>query len=103
MKEIPLFCIEMFTKMYGSLPSFVEVRPPYSESAIKTVVKKSLLLWYNDFINSEGVVATQDMLYEYDSTGVMLYFKNGTDIFILTKPDKKSIVEFFIHNLKKIK
>jgi hypothetical protein len=32
-----------------------------------------------------------------------LYFKNGTDIFILTKPDKKSIVEFFIHNLKKIK
>jgi hypothetical protein len=103
MKEIPLFCVEMFTKMYGSLPSFVEVMPPYLESAIKTVIKKSHLLWYNDFVNENGEVVTKDMLYEYDSTGVLLYFKNGTDIFILTKPDKKSIVEFFIHNLKKIK
>jgi hypothetical protein len=67
------------------------------------VIKKSHLLWYNDFVNENGEVVTKDMLYEYDSTGVLLYFKNGTDIFILTKPDKKSIVEFFIHNLKKIK
>jgi hypothetical protein len=103
MKDIPLFCIEMFTKMYGGSPSFVEVMPPYLESAIKTVIKKSHLLWYNDFVNENGEVVTKDMLYEYDSTGIMLYFKNGTDIFILTKPDKKSIVEFFIHNLKKIK
>jgi hypothetical protein len=103
MKDIPLFCIEMFTKMYGGSPSFVEVMPPYLESAIKTVIKKSHLLWYNDFVNENGEVVTKDMLYEYDSTGILLYFKNGTDIFILTKPDKKSIVEFFIHNLKKIK
>ncbi len=93
----------MFTKMYGGSPSFVEVMPPYLESAIKTVIKKSHLLWYNDFVNENGEVVTKDMLYEYDSTGILLYFKNGTDIFILTKPDKKSIVEFFIHNLKKIK
>jgi hypothetical protein len=103
MKDRPLFCIEMFTKMYGGSPSFVEVMPPYLESAIKTVIKKSHLLWYNDFVNENGEVVTKDMLYEYDSTGILLYFKNGTDIFILTKPDKKSIVEFFIHNLKKIK
>jgi hypothetical protein len=89
--------------MYGGSPSFVEVMPPYLESAIKTVIKKSHLLWYNDFVNENGEVVTKDMLYEYDSTGILLYFKNGTDIFILTKPDKKSIVEFFIHNLKKIK
>jgi hypothetical protein len=103
MKEIPLFCIEMFVKKYGGPPSFVEVTPPYLESAIKTVIKKSHLLWYNDFVSENGEVQTKDMVYEYDSTGIMLYFKNGTDIFILTKPDKKSIVEFFIHNLKKIK
>ena len=54
-------------------------------------------------VNEKGEVLTKDTLYEYDSTGVLLYFKNGTHIFILTKPDKKSIVEFFIHNLKKIK
>jgi hypothetical protein len=103
MKEIPLFCVEMFTKKYGVHPSFVEVMLPYSESAIKTVIKKSYLLWYRDFVNEKGEVLSKDTLYEYDSTGVLLYFKNGTHIFILTKPDKKSIVEFFIHNLKKIK
>ena len=57
MKEIPLFCVEMFTKKYGVHPSFVEVMLPYSESAIKTVIKKSYLLWYRDFVNEKGEVS----------------------------------------------
>jgi hypothetical protein len=44
----------------------------------------------------------QGRLYEYDSTGIFIYRRMETDIFILTTVDKKNVVDYMISQLKRL-
>ena len=48
------------------------------------------------------ILQTQQ-LYEYDSTGVLIYRKSELGIFILTKVDKKNVVDYTLLQLKRLK
>jgi hypothetical protein len=53
-------------------------------------------------MNDEYVTLHQGRLYEYDSTGVLIYRRLETDIFILTTVDKKNVVDYMISQLKRL-
>ena len=102
MKEIPQHCIDFFKERFNSYPSIVEIGGNMSKEDINKLLNKSHLLWYEDFVNENYEVKPQHKLYEYDSTGVLIYLKSGTNIFILTKVDKKNMVDYTIQQLKKL-
>lgn len=65
-------------------------------------LSKSHLLWYEDWMNNEYITLHQGRLYEYDSTGILIYRRLETDIFILTTVDKKNVVDYMISQLKRL-
>ncbi len=102
--EIPLHCIDSFMKKFGSYPSICSVEPPYTpEDFIVKTIHKYHKLWEVKTVNEDGNITYLDVLLEYDPTGILLYIKDNSHIFILSGVDKSNIVDFTIHNLKKNK
>jgi hypothetical protein len=102
--EIPQICIEIFIKRFTRYPSITKVEPPYRpEDFVDKTIKKYNILWEVRNVDSEGSITYNDVLIEYDSTGILFYIKNGNLIFILYSNDKSNVVDFTIHNLKKNK
>ena len=102
MKEIPQNCIDTFKERFGSYPSVVELHPELSLEDVNKFLSKSYLLWYEDFMNSDNLIIPQHKLYEYDSTGILIYRRLETKIFILTKVDKKNVVDYTLQQLKRL-
>jgi hypothetical protein len=103
MKEIPQHCIDIFKEKFNTYPSTVEVHININNDNFKKILNKSHLLWYEDYFNEFGEVIPKNKLYEYDSTGILIYIKEECNIFIMTKVDKKNIVDFTLQQLKKLK
>jgi hypothetical protein len=102
--EIPQVCIDIFIKRFATYPSISIIEPPYRPvDFIEKSIKKYLNLWVVKKVDSEGGVTYNDVLLEYDSTGILFYIRNSDLIFILSRNDKSDIVDFTIHNLKKTK
>ena len=103
MKEIPQNCIDTFVEKFGSYPSVVELSPFLSSEEMNSFLNKFHLLWYEDWVDTDYLVRPQHQLYEYDSAGVLIYQRLNTNIFILTKADKKNAVDYLLQQLKKLK
>jgi len=100
--DIPQFCIETFVRKYKTYPSICLVEPPYKpEDFIEKAINKYHKLWEVKKVDSDGNITYNDILLEYDATGILFYIKHGNTIFILSGNDKSNIVDFTIHNLKK--
>lgn len=103
MKEIPKHCIDTFKERFGSYPSIVRLYPSMSKEDTDKFLSKAHLLWYEDFVNVDYDIIPQHRLYEYDATGVLIYRKSEQEIFMLTKVDKKNVVDFTLQQLKRLK
>ena len=103
MREIPQNCIDIFKEKFGCYPSLVEYSPELEKNEIDKLLSKSHLIWYQDCIDTKKETVPRHKLYEYDSTGILIYIKYVGKIFILTKVEKKNLVDFTIQTLNKIK
>jgi hypothetical protein len=103
MIEIPQNCIDTFKERFKSYPNIVEVYPNMSNEDTDKLLNKSLLLWFDYFVNNEHEIVYKDRLYEYDATGILILRKSKTKIFILTKVDKQNVVEYLLLQLKRLK
>jgi len=102
MEQIPQHCIELFLKRFNVLPSFLEVNPTMSNEDTDKFFAKSLLLWFDYFVNDEHKVVYKDRLYEYDATGIFILRKSETKIFILTKVDKQNVIDYVLLQIKRL-
>jgi len=102
MKEIPQNCIDTFKDIFGSYPSLVEYSPVLDKTDVDSLLSKSRLIWYQDFIDDNKNIVPRHKLYEYDSTGILIYVKYIGKIFILTKVDKKNVVDYTLQKLKRL-
>ena len=102
MKEIPQHCIDTFKERFGAHPSIVELTPTMSNEDTDKLLNKSLLLWFDYFVNNEHNIVYKDRLYEYDATGILILRKSQTKIFILTRVDKLNVVDYLLLQLKRL-
>jgi hypothetical protein len=102
MKEIPQNCIDTFKERFRSYPSIIEVYPSMSKEDTDKLLNKSLLLWFDYFVNDEHNIVYKDRLYEYDATGILILRKSQTKIFILTRVDKLNVVDYLLLQLKRL-
>jgi len=102
MKEIPQNCIDTFKARFSAQPSIIEVYPTMSNEDTDKLLSKSLLLWFDYFVNNEHDIVYKDRLYEYDATGILILRKSQTKIFILTRVDKQNVVEYLLLQLKRL-
>jgi len=102
MKEISQNCIDAFKERFGTYPSVVEVYGEMSNENTDKLLSKSLLLWFDYFVNNEHEIVYKDRLYEYDATGILILRKSKTKIFILTKVDKQNVVEYLLLQIKRL-
>ena len=102
MKEIPQNCIDIFNNKFGYYPSIIKVSLSISDNDIKKLLSKSHLLWYEDVLNEFGEIIPKNRLYEYDSTGILIYLKDDVNIFILTKVDKQNVVDYLLLQIKRL-
>lgn len=102
MKEIPQHCIDTFKERFGAHPSIVELTPTMSNEDTDKFLSKAHLLWFENFVNDDYKIVPMDRLYEYDSSGILIFRKSYTKIFILTKVDKQNVVDFILLQLKRL-
>ena len=102
MKEIPQNCIDLFKEKFNTYPSIIEVYPTMTEEDTDKFFAKSYLLWFDYFVNNEHNLVHNNRLYEYDSTGIFILRKSKTKIFILTKVDKQSVVDYTLLQIKRL-
>lgn len=101
MNEIPQHCIDIFKEKFNIFPSIVDVHISTYNDNFKKILNKSYLLWYEEVFKENGQIIFKNKLYEYDSTGILIYIKENCNIFILTKVDKKNVVDFILQQLNK--
>lgn len=100
---IPKHCIDIFINKFKFYPSVIEISPENIKGDLIKFLNKFNLLYFEDLIDGDGKNKNINRLYEYDSTGILVYINQDGKIFILTTVDRKSVSEFLINNLKKIK
>lgn len=108
--KIPQHIIDNFKSTYGGeFPNINQLRLD-DYDIIVPLLKKSNLLWYNTVVvyeeNLPQYTALQEH-YQYDKSGIDIYYCSGGNefvgfnVFILSKLNKKDIVDFVLFNLKK--
>jgi hypothetical protein len=100
--KIPEICVKWFSNRFAMHPSIIDVEPPYNEKLYNKITSLNVL-WFNKKIGIEGGLIWDEYLIEYDVTGIFIYKNKENKLFILTTPDRKSVAEFTVHNLKTIK
>ena len=96
--------IESFKERYVTYPSIYTIQ--LKDEVLLKFVKKYHYRWVTvDYIDQKEI--TQGLV-EYDVTGIDIYFNKTTlentyNVYFLFKIDKQDVVEFTIHQLKKIK
>lgn len=101
---IPEHCTNIFKEKFGVHPSVTQLIPPYNEKLHDRIMSdKYHTIWYERFIDSEGVKHDKNLLKEFDSSGILLYTNEQGNIFILSMSSKQDIVDYTIQQLKKLK
>ena len=98
---IPKHCIKIFKNRFTYYPTFISVNPEYVKIDLNKFFSKSMTIWTNERVNAEGQRTVLERFLEYDSSGIMVYIKEGQGIFILTTSDRKNVADYMINNLKK--
>jgi hypothetical protein len=102
MKEIPQHCIDIFKGKFNTYPSVIKVCRRINDDETLKLFSKSHLLWFENKFNVNGDIIPKDKLYEYDSSGILIYLKDDFDIFILTKVDKQNVVDYLLLQIKRL-
>ena len=92
----------IFKERYKVEPSVLFFK---NEKIEKEKIEKFLSKSYIIYVNKEVIdnkIVEMERLVEYDSSGILLYIKEGVDIFILTTADRLNVAEFTLHNLIKL-
>lgn len=93
---------KIFKERYKLEPSVLYFK---NEKIEKENIEKFLSKSYMIYVNKEVIdhkIVEKERLVEYDSSGILLYIKEGVDIFILTTVDRLNVAEFTLHNLIKL-
>lgn len=102
METIPKHCIDNFTNKFNSYPSIIEFNSQKSKELVDKFLSKSELVWVNETIgDGENIVKEKFVL--YDSSGIMIYIKEGGTLFILTTIDRYEVAKYSIGMLKRLK
>lgn len=100
--KLPKHIVELFRERYGYYPSIVDTRQSLQVEVVDKLTSKGHLLWYCEYVDTNGKVTSNEKLIEYDSTGIFIYVM-GNRVIFLTTINKKNIVDFTLHNLLKTK
>lgn len=98
---IPEHCIEQFKKRHTQYPTIISVHPSAVNVDLEKFFSKSTICWQHDEVDKFGTQTIAEQLLEYDPSGIMVYIINRTDIFILTRGDRKNVADFMVSNLKR--
>lgn len=101
--DIPDYCLNFFMKRFSNYPCIIELNNTLITDKIKTYFEKYHIIWFKEYYSENGTINKEEILYEYDSTGIMVYINKNNSIFILTLTTKKNVSEFLINTLKRIK
>jgi hypothetical protein len=102
METIPKHCIDNFINNFNSYPSIIEFNSQKSKELVDKFLSKSELVWVNETIgDGENIVKEKFVL--YDSSGIMIYIKEGVTLFILTTIDRYEVAKYSIGMLKRLK
>lgn len=102
MEKIPQFVLEDFKEVYNANASIFYLK--LSEDILKSLSKKSKTLWLNADVN-DGQIILEEYL-QYSEDGVRIFYIKEDDscnVYFLFNVDKREIVEFTIHNIKRLK
>lgn len=103
MKTIPKNCIKTFKSRYTTYPSILERIGGLSGSdKIEQFFSKYTILWRREMTDTLDITKITDKLIDYDSSGIMVYIKNSTHIFILTTESRMDVAKLTLSRLKKI-
>jgi len=91
---------DYFNERFKLIPSIFQIKITKKEIVEKFVSKSHLIFVHRNVI--DGQIIETERLVEYDSNGILIYIKNGSDIFILTNPNRLNVAEFALHNLIKL-
>ena len=92
----------IFKERYKVEPSVLFFKnEKIDKEKIEKFLSKSYLIYVDKEVIDHKIVEI-DRLVEYDSSGILLYIKEGVDIFILTTADRLNVAEFTLHNLIKL-
>jgi sugar/nucleoside kinase (ribokinase family) len=101
---VPEHCLIYFVNKFGSYPLITKIRPPFNQVVYDRMLgDRYHTIWYERFIDEEGVKHDEKILKEFDSTGICLYLNDKGDVFILSTNNKQDIVDYTTNELKKIK
>ena len=102
MEEIPKFILEDFKEVYNTNASIFNLK--LGEGLLKSLLKKSKTIWLNADVNNGQIILEEYLSYSED--GVRIYYIKGDDsynVYFLFGINKREIVEFTIHNIKRLK
>lgn len=102
MKIIPKNCIKTFKSRYTTYPSILEIFSLTGSEKINQFFSKSTILWRKEWVDTLDTTKITDKLIDYDSSGIMVYIKNNTHIFILTTESRMDVARLTLSRLKKI-
>ena len=91
---------DYFKDKFILIPSILHIRIT-KKDIVEKFFSKSHLIFVNKMVIDGQIIETEKLV-EYDSNGILVYIKNGVDIFILTNPDRLNVAEFTLHNLIKL-
>jgi hypothetical protein len=103
MKMIPQHIIDLFSVNQNAYPciSYIKIK---DKSILTKLLSKSTTIWYMADENQGKQIMVEEYLV-YDSTGIDVYHKldenGGHELFILSKIDKRDIVDFTLYTIKK--
>lgn len=103
MIKIPDYIIDLCKIEIGSYPCISYIKIGEKE-ILKSLLNKSTTIWYFADDTQDKVVIIEEFL-QYDKTGIYIYYSlnenNEYEVFILSRIDKRDIVDFTLHILKK--
>lgn len=103
MNKLPEYIINLYELENNSYPCISYIRLK-DYNIIKSLLNKSTSLWYLTDENQEKRIIKEEY-FLYDKTGIYIYYKqvenNEYDVFILSKIDKRDVVDFTLYIIKK--
>lgn len=102
MIKVPEHIIDLCKIEIGSYPCVSYVRI-LDKSILTKMLTKSTTLWYLMDANHDKSLMVEEFLI-YDNTGIFIYYSlsenNEYDVFILSRIDKRDIVDFTLYTIK---
>lgn len=98
--KIPKNCVKTFKHKFSSYPSIIEIHNKSIVLGFLKGLKDEQLIWTHTIRDVDGNQTFQHRLFEYDSTGILVYVIGDSGIFILTKSDKRQIIDYVISRIK---